>query len=110
MKHLVLKLVMESIVSKRDIQGFFTGVLLGLPWVLTFLILTGCAHDYEQQAKMDRINRDYHAFVQECGFIEGQMQIDRPFTSRRVQNAPPTVWEKQDAICVFSGGYMRLYE
>lgn len=70
--------------------------------MLLLVLLTGCAYDYEQAAKMDSINREYAVFAEECRYVDGFLWINRPFTSRRVQNAPPTVWEKQDAVCTLS--------
>jgi hypothetical protein len=75
-------------------------MLLGLATLL--YSLSGCAHDHEQAAKMNRISHEYTSFVEECEYSGGFLWIDRPFTSRRVQNAPLTVWEKQDAVCTFS--------
>lgn len=84
---MVLKLVMDNIVR--------TSLLL-------LVLLAGCAYDYDSAAKMHRINYEYNSFVEECEYSDGFLWIDRPFTSRRVQNAPLTVWEKHDAVCTLS--------
>jgi len=62
----------------------------------------GCATT-EPDDRMKKIESDYKIFVDECYHMGGKLSFDRPAHKRRVQNAPPTVWEMQDAVCTYPG-------
>lgn len=63
----------------------------------------GCATTEPNNNRMKKIKADYKIFVDECYHLGGKLSIDRPANKRRVQNAPPTVWEMQDAVCDYPG-------
>ncbi len=69
------------------------------------ILLTGCA----TSDRMTQIESDYRAFARECSY-GGKLSIDRPLNKRRVQNAPVTVWEMQDAVCSYPDEWpIRMY-
>ena len=80
--------------NRRDfIKGLGAACVAGTP---------GCATT-DDPNRMAQIKADYEVFVDECHYLGGKLSIDRPFNKRRVQGAPPTVWEMQDAVCTYPG-------
>ncbi len=72
------------------------------------ILLTGCASNPD--SRMTQIEHDYRVFANGCLQFDGTLSIDRPFNKRRVQNAPVTVWEMQDAVCSYPGEHsLRMY-
>ncbi len=78
-----------------------------LEYLLLMLIvgLSGCAITDEERHKrlsyMADIEEDFRVFVSDCQFTYGYLYVPR----RRVQNAPPTPWEMQDAVCFYGDMY-----
>ena len=94
--------------EQREKIGDNTVKYLPLLFILTF---TGCAiTDVEREERMQhshKIKQDFQIFVSDCQMTEGELVIDRPSKSRRVHNAPITVWEMKDAVCYYDDTYPR---
>ena len=74
--------------------------------LLIFIVgLSGCVITDEERHKrlsyMADIEEDFRVFVSDCQFTYGYLHVPR----RRVQNAPPTPWEMQDAVCFYDDMY-----
>lgn len=69
--------------------------------LIAILILAGCSiTDVEMEERMyysDKIEREFWIFVNDCTMTGGQLHVPR----KRVQNAPPTVWEMKKAVCYY---------
>lgn len=75
-------------------------------YIITLLLLPGCV----STPRIAQIEYDYTVFADECFYLGGELSIDRPFYTRRVQNAPVTVWEMLDAVCSYPDNQLiRLY-
>ena len=78
-----------------------------LEYLLLMLIvgLSACAITDEERHKrlsyMADIEEDFRVFVSDCQFTNGYVHVPR----RRGQNAPPTPWEMQDAVCFYDDMY-----
>ncbi len=79
--------------------------------IVIFLLLLlywcfGCAiTDEERNNRLTRIaqiEKEYYAFVNDCQMLEGNLVIE---STRRVHNAPITVWEMKDAVCYYDDAY-----
>lgn len=70
--------------------------------VLLFL-LSGCVADTSN--RITQIESNYKTFVSDCNLTGGELQIDKPFNKRRVQNEPITVWEMKAAVCYYEDAY-----
>ena len=68
---------------------------------ISLIFLVSCAST--TPSDINQIKHDYRKFVHDCEYLGGEASIDRPFNKRRVQNAPVTPWEMQDAICTYPG-------
>jgi len=66
-------------------------------YLLLLICLSGCASTTADLMYMAEIEEAYDSFVSDCNFLQGKLYVAR----RRVQNAPPTVWEMKDAVCWF---------
>ena len=83
------------------------GSIIKLEYLLLMLIvgLSGCVITVEDRHKRSSyiadIEEDSRVFVSDCQFTYGYLYVPR----RRVQNAPPTPWEMQDAVCFYDDMY-----
>ncbi len=66
-----------------------------------FIFLSGCAitaeERYERLSYMAEIEKDFRILMSDCRLNDGYLHVPR----RRVQNARPTPWEMQDAVCYY---------
>lgn len=70
--------------------------------LIFILVLTGCATDVERidgLQRIEKIQNEFKIFENNCRITNGYLYIDKDPNRRRVQNAPITVWEMQDAVC-----------
>jgi hypothetical protein len=75
-----------------------------LPLII-ILAITGCAiTDVERQERLEyleKTERDFWTFVNDCQVTGGHLYIDSPVIERRVHNAPINVWEMKDVVCEY---------
>ena len=68
---------------------------------MLIISLPGCAiTDEERHNRLSYvadIEKNFWIFVSDCRFTDGHLYVPR----QRVQNAPPTPWEMQDAVCFY---------
>lgn len=75
--------------------------------LLAVFCLSGCAITDEERYKRlsytAAIEKEYLSFKSYCRDTDGYLHVPR----RRVQNARPTLWEMQDAVCYYDDTHSR---